>query len=115
MNASFLHISIIVSSLESVVFYSRLGFKETKRVSRDNDIVVLMEGNGTKLELFVDPGHPPRTTKSENIGLRYFSLRVEDFESALDTLECGPIKTDWYGKRYCFIYDPDGLPIQLHE
>ena len=115
MKSLFYHLSIIVSSLDSVVFYSRLGFKETKRINREKDVVVLMEGNGTKLELFVDPSHPKRTTNPENIGLRYFSLKVEDIESVIDTLECGPIKTDWYGDRYCFTYDPDGLPIQIHE
>jgi glyoxylase I family protein len=115
MKASFHHLSIIASSEASVVFYSRLGFKEIKRINRDNDTVVLMQGNGMMLELFVDPSHPKRATETENIGLRYFSLTVDDLENIYDHFECGPVKTDWFGKRYCFIFDPDGLPIQIHE
>ena len=115
MRALFHHLSIIVSSEESIVFYTRLGFKEIKRIQRDFDIVVLMEGNGIVLELFVDPRHPKRAAAPENMGLRYFSLTVVNFEDIYDVLECSNIKTDWDGKRYCFISDPDGLPIQLHE
>ena len=115
MKAILRHISIIVSSEASVAFYSRLGFKEIKRIFRDRDFVVLMEGNGMMLELFVDPSHPNRASKPENLGIRCFSLETDNLDSAIKELECDPIKTDWFGKRYCFTYDPDGLPVQLHE
>ena len=31
------------------------------------------------------------------------------------SLEAGQIMNDWVGTRFCFIADPDGLPIELHE
>lgn len=115
MKASFNHLSIIISSEANVSFYSKLGFEERKRINRDNDTVVLMEGNGMMLELYVDPSHPKRATEPENLGIRYFALKVDDFDRAISEFECAPIKTDWFGNRYCFIYDPDGIPVQIQE
>ena len=37
------HIAIIVSSEESLRFYEKLGFKESKRIERSYDTVVFME------------------------------------------------------------------------
>ena len=115
MEACISHISLIVKSEASVVFYSSLGFEETKRIIRRNDTVILMEGNGIGLELFVDRSHPDRATEPENCGVRYFALKVDNFDEMINRYDCGPINNDWYGKRYCFISDPDGLPVQLHE
>lgn len=115
MEASISHISIIVKSEASVEFYSKLGFNEIRQINRINDTIVLMEGNGLGLEIFVDPSHPDRATEPENCGIRYFAIKVDDFDGVLDSFECSLIKTDWYGNRYCFISDPDGLPIQIHE
>lgn len=115
METSISHISIIVKSEASLEFYSRLGFKEIRRIIRTNDTVVLMDGNGIGLELFIDPRHPDRATEPETCGIRYFAIKVSDFDTINKEINCGSINTDWYGKRYCFTYDPDGLPIQLHE
>lgn len=109
------HIAMIVSSLDSVAFYERLGFHERDRIRRESDTVVLMQGNGIWLELFVDPSHPPRSTQPERIGLRHFSLQVENLEIASEGFACGPICRDWHGSRYVMIHDPDGLPIELRE
>ena len=111
------HFSIIASSEESVAFYSKLGFREYKRMERKYDTVVLMYGHGLGLEIFIDPSHPPRATKPENMGLRNVALRVDKIEETVEELglEAGPIMTDWVGVKFCFIADPDGLPVQLHE
>ena len=109
------HFSMIVSSEQSVRFYEGLGFKEVFRKERPYDTVVLMEGFGTGLELFIDPIHPKRAEKPEALGLRYLSLQVENLETCIQKYECGPIREDWKGIRYTMTKDPDGLPVQFHE
>lgn len=111
------HISIICSSESSVSFYEMLGFHEFYRKDRSYDIVVLMEGNGINLEIYIDPSRPSRSKSPENLGIRCFSLKVEDFEGTASNLglSAEQIRSDWFGQRYCFVADPDGLPIQLHE
>lgn len=109
------HIAIIVSSEASIEFYSRLGFCETWRKDRGYDVVVLMEGNGIELEIFISPTHPARATEPETMGVRHFALKVSNIEEATQQFKCGPIMKDWQGERFCFTWDPDGLPIELHE
>lgn len=109
------HFSLIVSSEESIAFYTKLGFEEYKRIIRSNDTVVLMKGHGIGLELYIDASHSPRIT--EPLGPRHLSLKVESIESTVKELEleAGPILQDWVGMRYCFVIDPDNWPLQLHE
>ena len=116
------HFAIIVSSEASVEFYTKIGFRETYRKNREYDTVVLLEGCGIQIEMFVDPKHPERATDPENIGLRHIALKVEKIEETIEVLrgnglelEVGPIMNDWLGERFCFVTDPDGLPIELHE
>lgn len=111
------HFAIIASSKSSVDFYKKLGFQETYRRERKYDTVVLLEGHGMQIEMFVDPNHPERATNPENIGLRHLALKVEKIEDTVAELglEIGPIMNDWIGVRFAFTADPDGLPIELHE
>ena len=110
------HFSIIASSEESVNFYEKLGFREKRMIKRSYDTVVLMDGYGIGLEIFIDPSHPVRE-KPEPLGLRNISLRVDDVEkTAMELgLEKAEIQTDWSGNRYCVIADPDGNVVQLCE
>ena len=108
------HFSIIASSEESITFYTTLGFREYKRIERGYDTVVLMEGYGVGLEVFIDASHAP--SSSEPLGLRYLSLRVDDIEKTIEELGFnGKMQTDWNGKRYVMITDPDGNDVQLCE
>ena len=111
------HFAIIASSEESVRFYTKLGFRETYRRERKYDTVVLLDGYGMQIEMFVDPNHPERATKPENMGLRHLALKVEKIEDTVAEhgFEIGPIMNDWVGVRFAFMADPDGLPIELHE
>jgi glyoxylase I family protein len=111
------HVAIIASSEESVAFYKRLGFTEFFRRERERDVIVLLSGYGVQLELFVDPNHPPRDVRPENLGLRHLALKVDNIELTAKELELeiGTIANDWLGSRFVFITDPDGLPIELHE
>ena len=110
------HISIIVSNEEGLSFYKRLGFKEVKRIERGYDSVVYLEDCGITLEIYIDPTHPPRVDRPEAMGLRHFALQVDNIEEALKAWDvlAEPIR-EVDGKRYTFIRDVDGLPIEIHE
>ena len=105
------HFSLIASSEESVRFYKKLGFHEKKRIEREHDTVVILEGFDLGLEIFIDPKHPARSAP-EPLGLRLISLRVDRIE---DVVEPDKIQIDWYGNRYCVITDPDENKVQLCE
>ena len=111
------HFDIIVSSEASVQFYERLGFSEFYRKQRDYDTVVLMNGYGIEIELFIDPTHPERDTNPERLGLRNISFKVDNIEKTFAELgvQIDKIGMDWIGRKYAFIVDPDGNPVQLHE
>lgn len=110
------HFAIIVSNEDSVAFYKRLGFEVFNRMARTHDTVVLLCGHGIQIEMFVDAGHPGRQVP-EPLGLRHLALRVDDIEKTREelSLEIGKIMKDWVGNRFCFITDPDGNVIELHE
>ena len=93
------HFSIIVSSEASVEFYTKLGFKEYRRINRDYDTVVLMSGFGIGLEVFIDQKH--NRPLEEPLGLRVLSLKVESCENIKRRFACGAIQKDWVGVNYC--------------
>ncbi len=111
------HFAIIVSSEECVSFYKTLGFQEYFRRERNYDTVVLLDGYGIKLEIFVDPNHPDRATNPEQMGLRHLALKVDSIEKTASEfgLEIGTIQSDWVGIRFAYIKDSDGTPVELHE
>ena len=111
------HFAIIISSASYLSFYEKLGFHEFFRKKRQYDTVVLMYGHGIQIEVFIDPRHPPRDSKMENLGLRHLALRVDDIERTSKelNLEMESVKLDWTGVNFCFIKDPDGNILELHE
>ena len=122
MISGFHHVAMIVSGEESVKFYKSLGFNEAFRKVRDYDTIVLMKGNGIELELFVDPRHPKRAENPENLGLRHVAYTIEgSLEECIINLkekgiiDIGSVMTDWVGKRFCFVKDLDGIPVELRE
>ena len=120
------HFAIIVSEEKAVTFYKCLGFEETFRRVREYDVVVMLEGYGITVLLFVDPKHPARAVNPENYGVRNLAFKVDQLESSMEEVQkamaaegleikFGPICTNWLGRRYVFFTDPDGQPIGLHE
>ena len=109
------HIAIISSTEKSVDFYKHLGFEEIFSKKREYDTIVLLEGYGIQLEMFIDSNHPERSVNPEMIGLRHLALKVDSCEEMSKTFKCGPIKKDWLGVSFCYTEDPDGLPIEFHE
>jgi glyoxylase I family protein len=109
------HIALILSSEECLDCYKGLGFAETFRKEREYDTVVLLDGYGIQLEVFIDPRHPGRG-EVEPLGPRHFALQVSNsLEMEFEGLRAERIKRDWLGRRYVFIHDPDGNVVELRE
>lgn len=120
------HVAIIVSSHEAALdFYvNKLGFsviRDSWRPDRRDFKTDLDAGNGVELELFSEENPPARVTHPEACGLRHLAFRVEDVEETVRELAalgiaCEPVRVDEFtGKRMTFFFDPDGLPLELHE
>lgn len=109
------HLSLIASSRKTILFYENLGFLVKKEIIRSYDTVVLMEGYGIGLELFIDSSHPRREAP-EPLGMRCISFSVDNIENAAKEWSIDPdqIRTDWFGEKYLNIIDPDGNTVQLH-
>ena len=119
------HIAILCSEREkALAFYcDALGFAVERthpRPERQDEIIVL-QGYGFALELFVSQSNPPRVSGPEAYGLRHLALLVDDVEQMTKKLsDMGfapePVRRDSFtGEKMTFVKDPDGLPIELHE
>ena len=107
------HIAIIVSSNAGIDFYKRLGFEIVSHEDRGYDQLVYMSDGMTTLEIYIDSKHPARVTKPEALGLRHLGFKTEDIVKFANSWHA-EIKEDIRG-RFCFIYDPDGLPLEIRE
>ncbi|WP_165210989.1 VOC family protein [Streptococcus tangpeifui] len=126
------HVAIIVSDYEkSRDFYvNKLGFEvicENHRPERHDYKLDLRCGNA-ELEIFgnktTDSAYqapPKRLSFPEACGLRHLAFRVENIGAVVAELtslgiESLPIRTDDFtGEKMTFFFDPDGLPLELHE
>jgi glyoxylase I family protein len=73
------------------------------------------------IELFSFPNSPKRLSQPEATGLRHLAFSVDDIELVIKELSVHhiatePIRVDEFtGKKFTFLSDPDGLPIELYE
>ncbi len=116
----FNHVALIVSKEESLDFYRKLGFKETKRTPRPekNDILIMMENNGAVLEVFIREDAPLRLCKPEAYGTRHIAFDVDNVDEILELLkdyECQKIRTTEEGRRFVFVSDLDHQPVEFLE
>jgi len=120
------HIAIIVSDYEkSKDFYvNKLGFKvirENYRKQKEDWKLDLKVNDTTELEIFAPQNPPKRPSYPEACGLRHLAFKVDDIERTVEELrsleiECEPIRVDEFtNKKMTFFFDPDGLPLELHE
>lgn len=120
------HVAVICSDYEtSKKFYTKiLGFEiknEVYRKERDSFKLDLLLNGEYVIELFSFPTPPKRVSRPEATGLRHIAFEVDDIQSAIVQLKKNniayeAIRTDEYtNKRFTFISDPDGLPIELYE
>ena len=123
------HIAIIVSDIQAAkdFYVNKLGFeiiRENYREQRKDwklDLRLGEDPGAIELEIFAETNPPRRVSRPEACGLRHLAFYVEDVEAAVAELaklgiECEPIRYDEYThKRMTFFFDPDGLPLELHE
>lgn len=119
------HVAVIGSDYQkSRHFYvDLLGFQVLREVYREerNDWMLNLQLDDLEIELFVMKDHPKRPSWPEAYGLRHLAFRVDSVEETVRELnEKGiatePIRTDTYtGEKMTFFFDPDGLPLELHE
>ena len=120
------HIAIIVSDIEKAreFYVEKLGFevvRENYRKERDDWKLDLRVDEHTELEIFAEKNPPKRVNRPEACGLRHLAFRVESLDETVKELtamgiECEPIRTDSYtGEKMTFFFDPDGLPLEIHE
>ncbi len=120
------HIAIICSDYQqSKYFYTTVLkleiIREVYRKERQSYKLDLALNGQYVIELFSFPSPPLRPSRPEACGLRHLAFSVANLENVLAQLDkqgiaAEPIRTDEYtGKRFTFIADPDGLPIELYE
>ena len=127
------HVAFIVSDYEkSYDFYvNRLSFeviRENYRPQRQDYKLDLKCGD-VELEIFgnkitnTNYSAPPERVSwpREACGLRHLAFRVKDVEKVRKELIDLGIKVeelrydDYTGQKMTFFFDPDGLPLELHE
>ena len=120
------HIALICTNYDaSKRFYTDvLGLRiirEVYRAERQSYKLDLALAGQYVIELFSFPNPPPRPSQPEAAGLRHLAFAVDDVDAALARLRqqgvaCEPVRVDEFtGRRFTFLADPDGLPIELYE
>jgi glyoxylase I family protein len=120
------HIAIICGDYAvSKRFYTEiLGLtpvREVYREARDSWKLDLALGAQYIIELFSFPDPPARPSRPEAVGLRHLAFEVDDLDRVVAHLESQgvavePIRVDEFtDKRFTFIADPDGLPLEFYE
>ncbi|MGJ8524208.1 hypothetical protein R84981_002928 [Carnimonas sp. R-84981] len=94
---------------------------ETWRPERQSYKLDVRLPGGAQLELFSFPSPPPRVDSPEACGLRHLAFGCTDIEAIIERLgEHGvpaePLRVDALtDKRFTFVKDPDGTPIEFYE
>jgi glyoxylase I family protein len=120
------HVAIICSDYEkSKKFYTEIfgleAIREIYRKERNSYKLDLKVGNEYQIELFSFPNPPKRLSHPEACGLRHLAFEVENIEAVRNELEgkgenVESVRIDEAtGKKFTFLQDPDGLPIEIYE
>ena len=121
------HVTIIGTNYRKAkeFYVDKLGFKvlsEHIRIEK-NDIILNVQQGNLVLEIFIKEDAPlrPKIPNPEHTGLRHLAFRVDDVEKVLEKFdELGIIHEslrydDFDNKKMAFFFDPDGLPLEIHE
>ncbi len=121
------HIAIIGSDYRATkdFYIDKLGFElleEHVRPEKDDILFNVKKGEVT-LEIFIKPNAPqrPALPQPEHQGLRHLAFKVDDVRTCLKAFDQLGIKhedlrlDDFNGKPMAFFFDPDGLPLEIHE
>ena len=103
----------------------KLGFKVISEYNRKNknDIIINVQQGNLVLEIFIKEDAPPRPKipNPEHSGLRHLAFKVNDVEAVLEKF--GELDIvykelrydDFDNRKMAFFFDPDGLPLEIHE
>lgn len=119
------HVAIIGTDYEkSKHFYvDLLGFEVIREIYREkrDDYKIDLRLADCELELFIIKNAPKRPSYPEAAGLRHLAFAVKSVDETVKELnalgiETEPMRLDEVtGKKMTFFFDPDGLPLEIHE
>ena len=121
------HIAIIGTDYSKTTdFYiNKLKFKKISEYKRPekNDILLNVKKGDIVLEIFIKKDAPlrPPMPSPEYTGLRHLAFKVDSVEDVLEEFDRlnivheGLRYDDFDGKKMAFFFDPDGLPLEIHE
>ncbi|HEP1833031.1 TPA: VOC family protein [Streptococcus suis] len=121
------HIAIIGSDYDKTreFYVEKLGFEQVDEHIRPekNDILFNVKKGNLILEIFIKPDAPmrPAMPNPEHTGLRHLAFQVADVGACLEEFDRLDIRhevlrtDDFDGKKMAFFFDPDGLPLEIHE
>ncbi|HFR4576721.1 TPA: VOC family protein [Streptococcus suis] len=121
------HLAIIGSNYDKTreFYVDKLGFEQLDEHIRPekNDILFNVKKGNLVLEIFIKPDAPlrPKMPQPEHTGLRHLAFKVADVEACLAEFDRLDIPhealryDDFDGKKMAFFFDPDGLPLEIHE
>ena len=121
------HIAIIGTNyIKTKEFYvDKLGFEVISEHNRPekNDIIINVKQGNLILEIFIKEDAPlrPKMPNPEYSGLRHLAFKVDDIEAVLKKFDELDIPheelryDDFDNKKMAFFFDPDGLPLEIHE
>jgi len=121
------HIAIIGTNyIKTKEFYvDKLGFEVISEYYRPekNDIILNVRQGNLVLEIFIKQDAPlrPKMPNPEHSGLRHLAFKVDDVEAVLKKFDELGIPheelryDDFDNKKMAFFFDPDGLPLEIHE
>ena len=121
------HVAIIGTDYQRTkeFYVDKLGFKvisEHIRIEK-NDIILNVQQGNLVLEIFIKEDAPirPKMPNPEHTGLRHLAFNVDNVEEILEKFdELGIVHVslrydDFDNKKMAFFFDPDGLPLEIHE
>lgn len=121
------HIAIIGTHYQKTkeFYVDKLGFKVISEYNRKdkNDIIINVQQGNLVLEIFIKEDAPirPKMPNPEHTGLRHLAFKVDNVEEILEKFdELGIVHEslrydDFDNKKMAFFFDPDGLPLEIHE
>ena len=121
------HIAIIGTNYQKTreFYVEELGFKVISEYNRKNknDIIINVQQGNLVLEIFIKEDAPPRPKipNPEHSGLRHLAFKVNDVEAVLEKFDELDIVyeelryDDFDNRKMAFFFDPDGLPLEIHE